>query len=33
MRDVAAAKPPVMLMILILLMISPESDAPSQEQE
>ena len=30
MRDVAAAKPQVML--LILLMIFPDSDAPSQDQ-
>lgn len=33
MRDVAAAKPLVMLMILILLTIFPESGAPSHDQE
>jgi hypothetical protein len=33
MRDVATAKPPVLLMIPILLMILPDTDAPSQDQE
>jgi hypothetical protein len=33
MRDVTPAKSPVLLMILILLMIFPDSDAPSQDQE
>jgi hypothetical protein len=31
--DVAAAKPLVMLLILLLLMIFPDSDVPSQDQE
>jgi hypothetical protein len=33
MRDVAAAKPRFLLMILILLMIFPDGDAPFQDQE
>jgi hypothetical protein len=33
MRDVTATKPPVLLMILILLMIFPDGDAPSEDQE
>jgi hypothetical protein len=31
MRDVTPAMSPVLLMILILLMIFPERDAPSQD--
>jgi hypothetical protein len=33
MRDVAAAKPRILLMILLLLMIFPDGDAPSEDQE
>jgi uncharacterized membrane protein YhaH (DUF805 family) len=33
MRDVTAATPLVMLMILIVLMIFPGSDGPAQDQE
>jgi hypothetical protein len=35
MRDVVAAKPLLMLMLMLLIriMIFPERDAPSQDQE